>query len=106
QPPGFLRLQIYQLSEFSRIARSHHHPRWLVEDLRHDRLAVGLRHLAEAAGRACEEAHHCRSFLRQLGGPDGGTCRGDGAERRHGRQWGEATNRKRDCRCLVYLTWL
>ena len=44
------------------------------------RLAAGLRHLAEAAGRSCEETHYRRSFLRQCGGPDGGPCRDDRAD--------------------------
>ena len=76
---------VFQGAEFTSFlafpgtARPHHHPRWLVEDLRHDRLAAGLRHLAEGAGRSCEEAHHRRSFLRQCCGPDGGACRDDRA---------------------------
>ena len=70
---------------FPGAARPHHHSRRLVQDLRDDRMAPGLRHLATAPGRLCEEADHGRPFLHQCGNPDGRACRHhrpDGRDRR------------------------
>ncbi len=63
-------------------SRPAHSAQWLVEDLCHDRLAIGLRNLARQALRLCAEARSEPAFLRQC---VGAICRVGGAARAAGR---------------------